>query len=211
MERFTVVTGVAAPLIEDDVNTDQIAPLSAGHRVHPDYAAMFFARRRAGAGIDADPDFFLSKPRFSKPSILAAGANFGCGSSRESAVWCIQAAGIRCVVARGFADIFRENCLQNGLLPVVLAAGEAEAFEALVIAADGGAPFTVDLAARKITAPGGREFVFDISPADAKRLLEGLDDIGLTLTHNSDIAAFEQKMAAERPWSQRADISAVKD
>ena len=203
MRPFTSLEGVAAPLIEDDINTDQVAPIGAGPRVDPDYAAMLFMRQRV------DPEFFLNKPRFSKPSILVTGANFGCGSSREAAVWCMQAVGIRCIVARSFADIYRENCLQNGVLPVVFGAGDAEAFETLVVATDGAANFTVDLAAQTISGPGGEVFHFDIPPADRTRLLEGLDDIGLTLKHDVEIAAFETRMKVARPWSQRSDANVL--
>lgn len=209
MQPFTTLEGVAAPFIEDDVNTDQVAPLGAGPRVNPDYAEMFFMRQRKHADGSVNPDFFLNKPQFSKPSMLVTGANFGCGSSREAAVWCMQAVGIRCIVARSFADIYRENCLQNGLLPVVLAPADADAFEALVVSTNGAANFKVDLAAQIISAPNGQIFKFDVPAADRTRLLEGLDDIGLTMKHVSEIAAFEAKMKTVRPWSQRADANAL--
>jgi len=111
---------------------------------------------------------------------------------------------IRVIVARSFADIYRENCLQNGLLPVVLAAAEADAFEARVIAVNGAAPFTVDLETQTISVPGGPDIKFDIPAADRMRLLEGLDDIGLTLKHTDEIVAFEQRLAAAQPWLQKA-------
>jgi 3-isopropylmalate dehydratase small subunit len=107
-------------------------------------------------------------------------------------------------VARSFADIYRENCLQNGLLPVVFKGAAAHAFEAWVIAVDGAAPFTVDLETQRISGPGGPDIVFDIAPADRTRLLEGLDDIGLTLKHADEIKAWEQRMAAAQPWLQSA-------
>jgi 3-isopropylmalate dehydratase small subunit len=111
---------------------------------------------------------------------------------------------IRVIVAKSFADIYRENCLQNGLLPIVLAPAEADAFEQRVIAANGAAPFTVDLETRTISGPGGADITFDIAAADRMRLLEGLDDIGLTLKHTEDIVAFEEDMAAAQPWLQTA-------
>jgi 3-isopropylmalate dehydratase small subunit len=107
-------------------------------------------------------------------------------------------------VAKSFADIYRENCLQNGLLPIVLAPAEAGAFERRVIAANGAAPFTVDLETQTISGPGGPDITFEIAAADRTRLLEGLDDIGLTLKHTEDIVAFEQEMAAAQPWLQTA-------
>ena len=210
MQAFTTLRGVAAPLLEDDINTDQIAPVGNGPRINQDYGELLFLRRRRLEDGPPDPEFSLNQPQFQKPAILVARRNFGCGSSRESAVWALMAIGIRCVVARSFADIYRENCLQNGLLPVTLGEADAQEFEDLVVASNGGGDFTVDLRARTITAPNGRIFHFDISAAEQLRLLEGLDDIGLTLKHASDIAAYEARVAGECPWQQRADISAIK-
>jgi 3-isopropylmalate dehydratase small subunit len=111
---------------------------------------------------------------------------------------------IRVIVARSFADIYRENCLQNGLLPIVLAAGAADAFEQRVVAVNGASPFTVDLESQRITGPGGPDIAFDVPAADRMRLLEGLDDIGLTLKHADEIAGWEQRIAADQPWLQSA-------
>jgi 3-isopropylmalate dehydratase small subunit len=135
------------------------------------------------------------------------GHNFGAGSSREAAVWGMLANNIRVIVARSFADIYRENCLQNGLLPVVLAPADAEAFEQRVIAANGSAPFTVDLETQTISGPGGGDIAFAIPASDRTRLLEGLDDIGLTLKHADDVKAWEKRMAAAQPWLQTATDS----
>jgi 3-isopropylmalate dehydratase small subunit len=151
-----------------------------------------------------DPDFVLNRPQFANPGILVTGQNFGAGSSREAAVWGMLANNIRVIVAKSFADIYRENCLQNGLLPVVLGATEADAFIARVVAVDGAAPFTVDLETQKISGPGGPDVAFDIPAADRTRLLEGLDDIGLTLKHTDEIVAWEKRMAASQPWLQEA-------
>jgi 3-isopropylmalate dehydratase small subunit len=109
---------------------------------------------------------------------------------------------IRVIVARSFADIYRENCLQNGLLPIVLAPDAADAFAARVVAADGAAPFTVDLESQRISGPGGGDIAFEIASADRMRLLEGLDDIGLTLKHMAEIVNWEQRAAAAQPWLQ---------
>jgi 3-isopropylmalate/(R)-2-methylmalate dehydratase small subunit len=200
MEPFISLTGTAVPLLADDVNTDQITPVYRD--LHPDYAKLLFARKRLRADGTPDPDFPLNQPQFQGAKILVAGRNFGCGSSRESAVWAFMAVGIRCLVARSFADIYRDNCLKNGVLPVSLPDGDAAAFEALVVETGGKAPFTADLRAQTITAPGGRVFKFDIPPEDRTTLLEGLDDIGLTLKHGDDIAAWETRMKRERPWLQ---------
>jgi 3-isopropylmalate dehydratase small subunit len=204
VERFTTVTGIAAPLTEDDVNTDEIAPLQMQRNLNPDYAKLLFARRRWRPDGSEITEFVLNRPQFRNPAILVSGNNFGCGSSREGAVWAMRAIGIRCVIARSLADIFRENILQNGMLPVELCPSDADAFTSRVIAADGREPFTIDLAAQRISGPGGGDIGFDIAASDRMRLLEGLDDIGLTLKCTDEIVAWEQRTAAARPWQQRA-------
>ncbi|HXF52693.1 MAG TPA: 3-isopropylmalate dehydratase small subunit [Hyphomicrobiaceae bacterium] len=204
MQPFTSVTGIAVPLIQDDINTDQIAPVQMARALKPDYADLLFKRTRTRPDGSPDPDFPLNKPQFRNPAILVTGRNFGCGSSREAAVWGMLAVGIRAIVARSFADIYRENCLQNGLLPVELAPEVAADFERRVIAADGSAPFTIDLLEQRIRGPGGPDIAFRIGEADRMRLLEGLDDIGLTLKHADEIAAWEQRVAREAPWMQTA-------
>ena len=203
MQPFTSWTGVAVPLLRDDVNTDEIAPLSRARMLKPDFGHLLFRNTRERPDGGLDPDFVLNRPQFSKPAILVAGRNFGCGSSREAAVWGMLALGIRCIVSRGFADIYRENCLQNGLLPIELPAAEADAFEARVVAVDGAAAFTVDLTAQRISGPQ-TDIRFEIAPADRMRLLEGLDDIGMTLKHAGEIAAWEQRTRGTQPWQQTA-------
>jgi 3-isopropylmalate/(R)-2-methylmalate dehydratase small subunit len=202
MRPFTTLTGIAAPLLRDDINTDQITPIN--RTIDPDYAALLFANARKRADGSLDPDFPLNQPRFREAGILVAGRNFGCGSSREGAVWAMLATGIRCIVARSFADIYRENCLQNGLLPIELAPVDAAAFEARVLAADGAAPFTVDLLTQRISGPGGGDIAFALPAADRTRLLEGLDDIALTLKHAEEIAAWEKRTLRDAPWLQTA-------
>lgn len=204
MQPFKSHTGIAVPLIKDDINTDQIAPVQAMRNLKPDYKRLLFMRARRRDDGSEDPDFVLNQPQFRNPGILVTGQNFGAGSSREAAVWGMLSNNIRVIVARSFADIYRENCLQNGLLPVVLAPPDADAFEARVIAANGAAPFTVDLETQTISGPGGPDITFDILAADRMRLLEGLDDIGLTLKHADEIAAFEKRMASAAPWLQTA-------
>ena len=204
MEPFRTHTGIAVPLIRDDIDTDQIAPVAAMRALKPDYKALLFMRARRRDDGSEEPDFVLNKPQFRNPGIVVTGHNFGAGSSREAAVWSMLANNIRVIVARSFADIYRENCLQNGLLPVVLDANAADAFEAWVIANDGAAPFTVDLETQRISGPGGPDVAFDIAPADRMRLLEGLDDISITLKHVDEIKAWEQRMVATQPWLQVA-------
>jgi len=204
MQPFIRHTGIAVPLLKDDINTDQIAPVQAMRSLKPDYKALLFMRARRRDDGSEDPDFVLNRPQFRDPGILVTGHNFGSGSSREAAVWGMLANGIRVIVAKSFADIYRENCLQNGLLPVTLTPGDADAFIACVVKANGAAPFTVDLETQRISGPEGLDLAFDIPPADRMRLIEGLDDIGLTLKQSDDIARFEQRMAAEQPWLRSA-------
>jgi len=204
MQPFTSHSGIAVPLLKDDINTDQIAPVQAMRALKPDYKALLFMRARRRDDGGEDPDFVLNQPQFRNPGILVTGHNFGAGSSREAAVWGMLANGIRVIVARSFADIYRENCLQNGLLPVTLAMPDAQAFEARVLAVNGAAPFTVDLTTQRISGPGGPDLAFEIPAADRMRLIEGLDDIGLTLKHTDAIASWERRMATEQPWLQTA-------
>src|SRR5678816_3255051 len=131
-------------------------------QLKPDYQALLFMRARRRDDGTEDPDFVLNQPQFRQPGILVTGHNFGAGSSREAAVWGMLANNIRVIVAKSFADIYRENCLQNGLLPVVLGPSDADAFIARVVAANGSAPFTVDLQSQTISGPGGPDIQFDI-------------------------------------------------
>jgi 3-isopropylmalate/(R)-2-methylmalate dehydratase small subunit len=178
-----------------------------GRGLKDDYQAMLFHRARRREDGSEDPDFVLNKPQFRDAGILVTGNNFGAGSSRESAVWSMTANNIRVIVAKSFADIYRENCLQNGVLPIVLAPQDADAFAARVVAVNGAGPFTVDLTTQKISGPGGGDVAFELAPADRMRLLEGLDDIGLTLKHMNEIANWEKRAAAEQPWLQTAQDS----
>jgi 3-isopropylmalate dehydratase small subunit len=188
MQPFTTHTGIAVPLIKDDINTDQIAPVQSMRSLKPDYKALLFMRARRRDDGSENPDFVLNQPQFRNPGILVTGNNFGAGSSREAAVWGMLANNIRVIVARSFADIYRENCLQNGLLPIVLEPRDAAA----------------DLRTQRIAGPGGADVSFDIPAADRMRLLEGLDEIGLTLKHADEIASWEQRTAADKPWLQAA-------
>lgn len=203
MQPFTRHTGIAVPLIKDDINTDQIAPILHSRGLKEDYRAMLFHRARRREDGSEDPNFVLNKPQFRNAGILVTGENFGAGSSRESAVWSMLANGIRVIVAKSFADIYRENCLQNGVLPVMLGAELGDEFIARVVAVDGQAPFTVDLVTQRISGPDS-DVGFEIPAADRTRLLEGLDDIGLTLKHAEEIVSWEQAAQATQSWLQLA-------
>jgi len=198
MQPFQSVTGVAVAYLAYDVNTDEITPV---HRsLEPDFAELLFARRKRLPDGSLDPSFPLNKAQFANAAVLVAGRNFGCGSSRESAVWAMLAVGIKVIVARSFADIYRDNCLKNGLLPVVLFADDQDEFERDVIDVDGASPVVVDLVTQTITSPTGANFSFEIDAAERTALLEGLDDIGVSLREEAAIRAFEVRLATESQW-----------
>src|SRR5262249_9858910 len=145
MQPFTTHTGIAVPLIQDDTNTDQIAPVQSMRSLKPDYKALLFMRARRRDDGSENPDFVLNQPQFRNPGILVTGNNFGAGSSREAAVWGMLANNIRVIVARSFADHYRENCLQNGLLPIVLEPPDAAACAERGVAGQGRAAVPVQL------------------------------------------------------------------
>lgn len=200
MEKFTTFTGIAAPMPLVNIDTDMIIP-----------KVFLKTIKRSGLGVHAFdemrydregneiPDFVLNKPQYREAQILVAGDNFGCGSSREHAPWALADFGIKVIVSTSFADIFFNNCFKNGMLPVVL---PQEQVEILMQESGKGenARMTVDLEAQEITTSDGQVITFDVDPFRKHCLLEGLDDIGLTLEKKPAIEAFEAKMAQERPW-----------
>lgn len=200
MTPFTTVTGIAAPLLRPNVDTDVIIPKPY---------LVTTARSGLGRGLFAEwrydldgterSDFLLNREPFRRASILVAGANFGCGSSREHAVWALMDYGIRCVIAPSFASIFHENCFKNGVAPIVLPEPDVERLAALVEAAPE-APVTVDLPAKRIVTASGAVIAFDMEEGRRQALLQGLDDIGVTLTLADRIAAFQAGQKAARPW-----------
>ncbi len=200
MEKFTRLTGVAAALERRNVDTDVIIRIERMFESSREEMGRwaFEALRYLEDGGE-NPDFVLNRPAFRQASILIAGDNFGCGSSREGAVWAIRGLGFRCVIAPGFGPIFFDNCFQNGVLPVVLPEATVEAFAAQATATPE-APFSVDLERCRITAPDGREVAFEVDPLRRQGLLQGLDDITLTLRRESEIAAFQEADRARRPW-----------
>jgi 3-isopropylmalate/(R)-2-methylmalate dehydratase small subunit len=206
MEPFTRLTAVAAPLGLAHVDTDRIIPArflrqprSAG------YGAFLFHDLRRGPDGSPDPDFVLNRSAFRDARILVAAENFGCGSSREGAVWALLGAGIRAVLAPSFGDIFRENALQNGLLPVVLPAAVLGGWRATLLAAPG-AEVTVDLPRQVVRGPQGDEHAFQIDAFRKEGLLTGRDDIALTLDHEAAIRAFEARRRTELPWLEEEGI-----
>jgi len=188
------VCGPAAPLMLPDVDTDVIAPAHGGRG---NLAANAFAPLRYLPDGGDNPGFVLHDDRFRAAKILLAGRNFGCGSSRESAVWSLLALGIRCVIAESFGDIFAGNCYQNGVLPIVL---PTDALRVLADEAASGAPVLVDLRTCTITAPNGRVNTFDVDPTRRAQLLEGLDDLDLGVRRRDLILDFRAHDRERRPW-----------
>jgi len=200
MEKFDRLTGVAAPLPMINVDTDQIIPKQFLKTIkRTGLGRYLFNDLRFDLDGSERPDFVLNKPAYRDARILIAGANFGCGSSREHAPWALLDFGIRCVIAPSFADIFYNNCFKNGILPVVLPEPEVER---LMEEAGRGANavFTVDLERQEISAPDGRTVAFEVEPFRRHCLLNGLDDIGLTFEKGPAIDRFEAARAQQYPW-----------
>jgi 3-isopropylmalate/(R)-2-methylmalate dehydratase small subunit len=209
VEPFRRITGPAAPLPADDINTDQIIPSVYLKDLHANMATGLLAYMRRRPDGTSNADFVLEKPQYRRAPILVVGNNFGCGSSREHAVWAMHAFGIRCVIGHSPAEFFRENCLKNGLLPVVLTPEQMTTLVQHVTRADGHEPFTVDLETCEIRGPEGYVCRFEIAPHERTALLEGLDDIGLTLKHIDAIEAWEARTARAHPFMQ-ASIANIK-
>jgi 3-isopropylmalate/(R)-2-methylmalate dehydratase small subunit len=200
MDKFEKITGIAAPMPLVNIDTDMIIP-----------KVFLKTIKRSGLGVnlfdemrfDRDgneiADFVLNKPQYRNTEILVAGDNFGCGSSREHAPWAIKDFGIRCVISTSFADIFFNNCFKNGILPIVL---PPEQVDILLQDAEKGenARMTVDLEAQTVTTSDGESFAFEVDPFKKHCLLQGLDDIGLTMEKASAIDSFEAQASQDRPW-----------
>lgn len=199
MKPFTHLTGTAAPLPIANVDTDQIIPKQFLKTVSREGLAKgLFYDFKTNADGSPNPDFVLNKPAYAKASILLAKENFGCGSSREHAPWALLDQGLSVVIAPSFADIFYNNCFKNGLLPVVL---PRDVVDQLMTQAGGpNHVFNIDLAAQTVTAPDGKVHLFDIDQGRKASLLAGLDDIGETLQHSSEISAFEKNRKLSQPW-----------
>ena len=201
MDKFTTLTGIAAPYPVINIDTDMIIPKDYLKTIkRTGLGVGLFAEARYKDDGSENPDFVLNKPAYRKSQILVAGDNFGCGSSREHAPWALLDFGIRCVISTSFADIFYNNCFKNGILPIVVS---PEDLEKLMDDASRGsnATVTVDLEAQEIHGPDGGTVKFDIDAFKKHCLLNGLDDIGLTLAKSSEIDTYEKKTANSRPWA----------
>ncbi len=208
MMPFTRLDGTAAPLMDkgkpmSNVDTDMIIPkqfLKTTERTG--LAKGLFYELKTRADGSEDPNFVLNRPQYAKASILIAGDNFGCGSSREHAPWALADQGITCIIAPSFADIFHNNCYKNGILPVRLPAEVCEK-----LAAEAGGPnhvFSVDLQAQTVTTPSGEVHHFDIDPGRKSNLIAGLDEIGASLTAAPEIERFEEQRRLSTPWLEPA-------
>ncbi|MEQ8246483.1 MAG: 3-isopropylmalate dehydratase small subunit [Alphaproteobacteria bacterium] len=198
MEKFDILKGTAAPMPLKNIDTDMIIPaqfLKTIKRTGLGKVA-FFRMRFDDKGAEK-PDFVLNQDPFRNAKIIVAGDNFGCGSSREHAPWALADFGIRCVISTSFADIFFNNSAKNGILLVVVSAADRDT---LMKDAQQGATLTVDLAKQVVRRADGSEVRFDVEPNRKHNLLNGLDDIGLTLEHEADIGAYEERLGTERPW-----------
>ncbi|MEP7280985.1 MAG: 3-isopropylmalate dehydratase small subunit [Rubrivivax sp.] len=209
MTPFTVHTGLVAPLDRENVDTDAIIPkqflksiLRTGFGPNLFDAWRYLDKGEPGqdpAVRRPNPDFVLNQPRYQGASILLARRNFGCGSSREHAPWALQQYGFRALIAPSYADIFFNNCFKNGVLPIVLSAPQIDRlFDA--VAAFPGYRLTVDLPQQRVVMPDGEQVSFEVEPFRKHCLVNGLDDIGLTLQHADQIRAFEAERLARRPW-----------
>jgi len=195
MRRFAEVEAVAALLDRDNIDTDQVLPAAFMRGIDPDYRAGLFGLWRR------DPDFVLSRPGWERTGILVSGVNFGCGSTREHAVWALDEFGIRVLIAGSFGEVFRDNCMRNGILPIAAAPDDLERLRTLLRAIEGPVTLHVDLPTQQVTGP---DFAlsFDLPAADKTALMEGLDEIGMSLLLADDIAAWEVAERDRRPWHQ---------
>ncbi|WP_428926997.1 3-isopropylmalate dehydratase small subunit [Marinibacterium sp. SX1] len=200
MDKFTTLTGIAAPLPLINIDTDMIIPKQFLKTIQRSgLGKNLFDEMRFNEDGSENPDFVLNQPAYRETEILVAGDNFGCGSSREHAPWAIKDFGIKCVIAPSFADIFYNNCFKNGILPIAL---PQDVVDMLMKDAEKGANarMTVDLESQTITTSDGEVVTFEVDSFRKHCLLEGLDDIGLSLEKAASIDAFETQATTSRPW-----------
>ncbi|MDP3853011.1 3-isopropylmalate dehydratase small subunit [Phenylobacterium sp.] len=203
MKAFTRLDAKVAPLPLANIDTDQIIPKQFLKTVEREGLSkgLFYDLRFDEQGREK-PDFVLNRPEYKGAGVLVAGDNFGCGSSREHAPWALMDFGIDCVISSSFADIFYNNCFQNGLLPVVLKPEEVQ--DLMEEAKGGNHMVTVDLQAQTVVSPSGKTFAFQIDPQRKEKMLKGLDAIGETLQKAPSIDVYEGRRAISQPWLERA-------
>ncbi len=209
MRPLTTVTAVAVPLLRDNIDTDAIIPSREMRTTgRSGLADGLFAgwRYQGGEGRQPNPEFVLNQPRFAGAQILLAGQNFGCGSSREHAVWALAEFGFRAVLAQSFAPIFYRNCIRNGMLPAVLGGAALAQIAATVEANPVSEQISIEVASGTISLPDGRQWHFELEAAAKTMLMEGLDEIDLTLKLRSAIEVFATRDRVERPWIYLEDL-----
>jgi 3-isopropylmalate/(R)-2-methylmalate dehydratase small subunit len=202
VNSFTTLTSIAAPLMQANINTDVIIRIErmVGNDYRGTLGQWCFAALRTLADGSENPEFVLNRAPYRAAEILVVGPNFGCGSSREAAVWSLQELGIKAIVGSGFGDIFYNNCFQNGLLPVILDAAVVQGLADEVEQSQGMGRVTVDLEQCVVAGPSGQRHSFIVEPLRRASLLEGLDEIDATLRRDADIRAFQNSDRARRPW-----------
>lgn len=201
MEKFLTLKSVAAPLLVSNIDTDMIIPKQylktlkrSGLGVY-----LFDEFRRSASGIE-NADFILNKPEYKSSKILFTGSNFGCGSSREHAPWALHDFGIRCIIATSFADIFYNNCFKNAVLPIIINESQHESIKSVILASNKPTDCEINLINQTITINGSIQHHFEIDANRKNTLLNGLDDITITLQHSESIAQFTQSDSTRRPW-----------
>ena len=202
MKSFIGQTAIAAPLMRANIDTDIVIRIErmVGNSIRGTLGKWCFAALRYLPDGSENPEFVLNRAPYRDAEILVVGPNFGCGSSREPAVWALQELGIKAIVGSGFGDIFYNNCFQNGVLPVILDPAVVQAIAEEVEQTQGTGRVTVDLDKGQVTTPSGRQHAFTVEPRRRLALLEGLDEIGATLRRGPEIRAFQARDRADRPW-----------
>ncbi|KJC61594.1 3-isopropylmalate dehydratase [Bradyrhizobium sp. LTSPM299] len=199
---FDKLTATAAPIMRGNIDTDVIIRIErlVGNSVRSTLGKWAFGALRYLPDGSENPDFILNREPYRQAEILVTGPNFGCGSSREGAVWALQEMGIRAVIGSGFGDIFFANCFQNGILPVVVDKAVVDSLAADIEATQGAGKVSIDLEAQTIVSPSGQRHAFEIDPRRREGLLRGLDEVALTLKRDDEIRAFQAVDRAARPW-----------
>ena len=207
---FTKLSAIAAPILRANIDTDVIIRIErlVGNSARGSLGKWAFGALRYLPDGSENPEFILNREPYRQAEILVTGPNFGCGSSREGAVWSLQEHGIRAVIGSSFGDIFFANCFQNGILPIIVDKRTVDNLAAEIEATQGAGKVSIDLEAQTITTPEGKTLRFDIDPRRREGLLEGLDEVMLTLQRDHEIRAFQEADRAARPWIHFARTSA---
>lgn len=207
---FNKLTAIAAPIMRSNIDTDVIIRIErlVGNSIRGTLGKWAFGSLRYLADGSENPDFVLNREPYRKAEILVTGPNFGCGSSREGAVWSLQEMGIRAIIGSGFGDIFFANCFQNGILPIIVDKAIVDSLAADIEATQGAGQVGIDLGAQTIVSPSGKRHSFDIDPRRREGLLLGLDEVALTLQRDNEIRAFQAADRDARPWIHFARKSA---